>query len=107
MGVPTWVERFAMGCVLVTALSVSLTLFDPCVRTMFVSETCYFQAMRRVRSITFSTQGAGQVSDVDHSSWQLQLLPPFGVPCRLVLDFAAVDENVVLAHAQVLAYRLG
>jgi len=82
-----------------------VTLFDPCVRTTLVSDTFSFQVMKRVRAITFSTQGVGQLTGTDRSSWQVQLIPPFQAPFRLVVDFAAVDERAVLTHAQVLAYR--
>ena len=83
-----------------------LTLFSPCVPTTLVTDTCAFKVMKRVRAITFSTQGVGQCADTEHSRWQENLIPAFQVPVRLVVDFAVADECAVLAHAQVLAHRL-
>ena len=81
-------------------------VFEPHVKTTFVSDDSVFTPLKRIRAITFRTKNIEEPTRIAHSRWQEQLLPAFSVPDRFVVDFSAGDERAVLSFLQVLAFRM-
>ena len=80
-------------------------LFSPSVHTKMNSTSMSFSVLKKVRAITFTTCGLQGNHVVEHSAWQVSLLPSFQTPSRLVVDFDANDVVLVSSLVQVCCYR--